>query len=325
MEHSEQLTEELRTRIGERLTEIIGGYSRPESLYEPMRYVLEGQGKRVRPLLALLAAQAFDGPGKPALEVAAALEILHNFTLVHDDIMDEDTRRRGRPTVHQQWDISTGILSGDGLLTLAYRTLLGADVSDETALLQVFTDALMEICEGQAYDKEFEARAQVSLDEYLMMIRKKTGALLSACCEMGGIVAGVNVETRWQLAEFGHALGKAFQIQDDLLEITSTVDVMGKSLGSDLFARKKTYVLIQALAMADGDVREQIEALLGQDAYRQEDFDQLREIITEIGVVEQTWETVHETIDNAREILDRIDGRTAHLRYLTDRLLKRKS
>lgn len=322
---SDQLLAEHHDKIQTRLEEIMSGYSKPDSLYEPMQYVLEGQGKRVRPLLVLLTSDAFEGPDESALEVAAALEILHNFTLVHDDIMDEDTQRRGRPTVHSKWDISTGILSGDGLLALSYRTLLGAGVENLPALLEVFTDGLLEICEGQAFDKEFERRDRVSLSEYLMMIRKKTGALFSICCRMGGMVAGAGEETCSRLAEYGHKLGKAFQIQDDLLEVTSTVDVMGKSLGSDLFEQKKTYVIIQALTMADQETGNRIEQLLRQDSYTQKDFETLREIITEMGVAERTSETVRETMESAGALLERIDGDTRHLQFLTDRLLERKS
>ena len=323
--NSEQVLDQYRNLTQTRLRDIMAEYGEPETLYQPMNYVLEGEGKRIRPLLVLLTNRALGGPEEEALNVAAALEILHNFTLVHDDIMDEDTKRRGRPTVHHKWDVSTGILSGDGLLALAYRTLLGAEVKRTPELVRIFTDGLMEICEGQALDKEFETRESVSLEEYLEMISKKTGALLAICCRMGGMVAAANAKTCHLLEEFGYELGKAFQIQDDLLEVTSTSDVMGKSLGSDLFAQKKTYVILRALEMADSETEFNMQQLLNRTSYTSDDFDMLRDYISQLGVVEETRAKVEQTIATARGILRRVDGDMVHVEYLTDRLLQRRS
>ncbi|MCF7805648.1 MAG: polyprenyl synthetase family protein [Candidatus Marinimicrobia bacterium] len=322
---SMELVQGFRERVNTRLIEIARSYAMPESLYEPMQYVLESGGKRIRPVLLMLVADAYGGDINTALDVGTSLEILHNFTLVHDDIMDRDDQRRGRPTVHQKWDVSTAILSGDGLLALAYRVLLNTEAQNHTQLLRVFTDGVIEVCEGQAYDKEFEERTDVTIDDYMMMIGKKTARLISICCTMGGIVAGVTEDEQEKLGTFGFLLGEAFQVQDDLLELTSTVDVMGKSLGSDLTEQKKTYILLKALELADQATRDQIRNILDMNSHSDEDIARLKEIFTEVGILETTKEFIQEKISEAEELLSFLEGDVAHLRYLTDQLSDRKA
>ncbi len=314
-----------RDRINARLRDVLLSESTPESLYVPMRYVLEGGGKRVRPVLLLLVNDLFHGNTKHAMDVAVSLEILHNFTLVHDDIMDQDHQRRGRPTVHTKWDVGTGILSGDGLLALAYRVLTEVETPEIVRILQLFTQGILEICEGQAFDKEFESRTDVKIDEYLMMIERKTARLIAMSCQMGGLVSGVSENRLVQLDQFGLQLGRAFQIQDDLLEMTSTMEVMGKSLGSDLFARKKTYVLLKARQLADETTRERIDHLVENNSHSDQDFDQIKQLIAATGVIDATRDAIRETIDDALSILHQFEGDIALLEHFTLQLLKRKS
>ncbi len=322
---SEALITELRQKVNRRLLQIARSYEDPQSLYRPIEYVLNGGGKRIRPILTLLANHAFHGSEQAALNAAVSLEMLHNFTLVHDDIMDEDYQRRGQPTVHTKWDVSTAILSGDNLLALAYKVLLMVRSDNLHQILDIYTDGLIDICEGQAYDKEFESRSDVSLNEYLVMIRKKTGRLISLSCKIGGLVAEAPASDLEALEQFGVALGKAFQVQDDLLELTSTMDVMGKSLGSDFFAQKKTFVLLKALELADDETHQLILDILENSERSNTDFEQLKSVLYTTGVIEKTQQYVEAEIQKAHDSLAQLDADISHLQYLTNQLLTRKS
>lgn len=314
-----------RSQVNRRLKEVLESAESPVSLYEPMRYVLEGGGKRVRPVLVLIVNEMFGGDREDAVEVAVALEILHNFTLVHDDIMDRDSQRRGRATVHTKWDIGTGVLSGDGLLALAYQVLTNVETPEILRIVRLFTQGILDICEGQAFDKEFESRLDVSLQEYLMMIERKTARLLAMSCEMGGLVSQVREQTLAKLNRFGSYLGRAFQIQDDLLEVTSTMEVMGKSLGSDLFSKKKTYVLLKALELADDNTKDHILSLLEENSRSEQEFEQAKELIARTGVIQETEQKIRSIINDALAILDQFDADVDLLKHFTLQLLNRKS
>ncbi|HLT47799.1 MAG TPA: polyprenyl synthetase family protein [Rubricoccaceae bacterium] len=229
----------------------------PAVLYGPVRYVLEGGGKRIRPVLVLLAAEAFGGEAarRRALPAALAVEVFHNFTLVHDDIMDGAAERRGRPTVHVRWDAGTAILSGDLLMGLSYDLLARVEGADTAALVRRFHAMVLRLCEGQALDAAFERRDGVTVADYLDMIERKTGALLEAALEIGGIVGGAGEAGRAALRTAGRELGRAFQIQDDLLDLTAESDGWGKTIGGDLVAGKRTFLLLRALERAGGDER----------------------------------------------------------------------
>lgn len=322
---SSALIKEFRANVNLRLREIAGEQELPETLYGPIQYVLEGGGKRIRPILLLLVNDAYGGPESVALEAAVSLEMLHNFTLIHDDIMDDDFQRRGKPTVHTKWNVSTGILSGDGLLAMAYKVLLGVNSETLPLILESYTDGLIDICEGQAYDKEYESRSDVTLDEYLKMIGKKTGRLLSLCCKIGGLIADAPDEQIRQLELFGFSLGTAFQVQDDLLELTSTSGVMGKSLGSDFWAEKKTFVFLKALELADDQSRRFIQDMLKSNSGDMAQLEELKRAIQETGVVDLTREYVASKIQKAEGILDILPVDVSHLRFLTEQLLNRKS
>lgn len=212
--------------------------------YDPIKYINNLPGKKLRPMLAMVCGLTLGGKPGDLIHPACAIELLHNFSLVHDDIMDNDDVRRGQPTVHVKWDLGTAILAGDGLLGLAYRKLLETPSVSGTRLAKRFTETMLEICEGQALDKMFETRTQVSMDDYLEMIRKKTAILISISCEFGGIVAGAAEAQIRALTDLGHNIGMGFQIQDDLLDILADEEVLGKRVGSDLAMNKKTIVTI---------------------------------------------------------------------------------
>ncbi len=219
----------------------------PVELYQPMRYSLDSPGKRLRPIMLLVIGKAFEGNYKQLMNAALAVEILHTFTLVHDDIMDSDSLRRGKPTVHVKWDKSTAILSGDALMALAFQTLMKVESSEIKKIGLAFSTTMLEICEGQAQDMQFAKEKFISSGQYLKMVGKKTGNLLALSSQLGALISNCDPNTVDEMYNFGMELGLAFQIQDDLLEITSNEEKMGKSLGSDFALGKKTYPLISAL------------------------------------------------------------------------------
>jgi geranylgeranyl diphosphate synthase, type II len=222
---------------------IISSVSRkePKLLYDPSKYILQTGGKRIRGILVLLTGGLMDVEHKDSLNFAAAIEVLHLFTLVHDDIMDNATLRRGFKTIHTKWDTGTAILSGDFLVGLSYELLLKNKVDQIDKIAKVFTGALVEVCEGQAYDKDFESRSEINLKEYYNMIEKKTGKLFEASCIIGGLIGNCPEQQMKNLKNLGFSIGRAFQIKDDLLDITSSEDKIGKNVCHDIKENKKTY------------------------------------------------------------------------------------
>ena len=212
--------------------------------YEPIHYVLQLPGKRIRPLLTILSALTCGGELEQAIYPAAAVELLHNFTLVHDDIMDNDATRRGQPTVHKKWDVGTAILAGDGLMGLAFQKLLRSSSGHLLRMTRRFADVMLIICEGQGLDKMFEQQNRVSYDRYLEMIRRKTAVLIELACELGGLSAEASEAQIGALRNFGHALGMAFQVQDDWLDTMADEQTLGKHVGSDYRQHKQTILTI---------------------------------------------------------------------------------
>lgn len=308
----------LRKRINARLGEI---YPRgPRLLAEPVHYALAGKGKRLRPILTLLTSQACGGREADALHAAVAVEVLHNFTLVHDDIMDQDHTRHGQATVHTKWDDSIGILAGDALFILALAELQRSPVNVET-LTSAFAKGALAVCEGQALDKEFEARSRVTLDEYLQMIDLKTGYMLGLAAELGALCASASREQTEGVRRFGSLLGRAFQVQDDLLEIFSDAGTMGKSLGSDLLAEKKTYLMIAALDRAPDQVRQAVETARGD---LEAGLAALREVLLTEGIREEAEATVRQTVDKAIAELLSLGEKAGPLREFAHLVLNRK-
>ena len=233
-------------------------------LYAPVRYLMALGGKRLRPVLVMAACEACGGTKAQALPAALAVELFHNFTLMHDDIMDEAPLRRGQATVHEKWDDNLAILSGDALHVMACEALLEAPSGPLPSLLRMYHRTALEVCEGQELDMAFESRDEVALEEYMEMIRLKTSVLLAAALDMGGGSAGADEATREALYEFGLHVGLAFQLQDDFLDAFGNPENFGKQVGGDILADKKTFLLIRALEKAHGADREALKAELGQ-------------------------------------------------------------
>ena len=233
----------------------------PRHLYEPIEYILRLGGKRLRPILVLMSADIFGGGRDKALDAALAIEIFHNFSLIHDDIMDAAPLRRGQQTVHEKWNINTGILSGDAMLINAYQLFENYPSQHFKPLAQLFTKTAIEVCEGQQYDVDFEEREDVTIPEYLKMIEYKTAVLVGAALKMGAIVSDASEDMQDKIYEFGRLLGIAFQIQDDFLDTFGDQAIFGKQIGGDIIENKKTFLYLKALELADENSAEQLKHL----------------------------------------------------------------
>ena len=245
----------------------------PKSLYEPITYILSLGGKRIRPALVLMAYNLYREDVEKAIRPAIGLEVFHNFTLLHDDLMDQADKRRNKPTVHKVWNANTAILSGDAMLIAAYQ-LIGETAPEHLKeVLDLFTRTALEICGGQQYDMEFESRMDVSEEEYLEMIRLKTAVLLACSLKTGAILGGASREDAENLYRFGINIGLAFQLQDDLLDVYGDTKTFGKNIGGDILCNKKTFLLINALRRAEGEQKAQLEHWIAR-----KDFDAAEKI-----------------------------------------------
>ncbi len=234
----------------------------PKELYEPISYMLSLGGKRLRPVLVLMAADLFDGDVNKAIDAALAVEVFHNFTLVHDDIMDNSDIRRGQPTVHKKWDQTVAILSGDLMMIKATDLLCETETSNLKKLISIFNKAGAEVCEGQQIDMNFEKLNDVSVDEYIDMITLKTAVLLGCSLSLGAAVANANDSDLENIYEFGKCIGIAFQIQDDILDSFGEGEKVGKKIGGDIAANKKTLLLIKAFELADENTKNELQKLI---------------------------------------------------------------
>ena len=284
-------------------------YSRnPDALYEPIRYVLSLGGKRIRPTLLIAAYNMFAEDVERVYSAAAGMEIFHNFTLLHDDLMDHADMRRGKPTVHRRWDVNTAILSGDGMLVLAYRFLSEAGGKDVSSLLDIANGTFTEIMEGQQYDMEFETRDNVTEQEYIEMIRLKTSVLLAACIKMGAVMGGATESDSALLYEFGEKLGLAFQLQDDLLDVYGDPAVFGKKIGGDILCNKKTYLYINASLLADDMQRAELERWKLYDGNDpQSKIDAVTAVYDATGVRQLSQRLIDRLFDEALACLDKVD------------------
>jgi geranylgeranyl diphosphate synthase type II len=237
----------------------------PSQLYEPVQYMMSLGGKRIRPVLTLLAAELFGGNAEEVLKPALAMEVFHNFSLVHDDLMDNANLRRGKPTVHTQWNMPTAILSGDVMLVLAYDLLLGVPAHLLKDVLELFNQTAKHVCEGQQMDMVFETSEDVSLDQYIEMIGLKTATLLAACLKMGALLGNASYEDQELLYRFGISIGTAFQVQDDLLDSFGDSSKFGKTIGGDIVANKKTYLTLKAFELADSKQRQELQRLFSMN------------------------------------------------------------
>ena len=303
-------------------------YSRqPDELYAPIRYVLSLGGKRIRPTFLVMAYNMYAGDIERVFSTAAGMEIFHNFTLLHDDLMDRADMRRGKPTVHKKWNDNTAILSGDGMLVLAYRYLAMTDSDNLHKVLDLANETFTGIMEGQQYDMEFETRDDVTEDEYIEMIRLKTTVLLAACVRMGAMLGGAQEPDAKLLYEFGEKIGLAFQLQDDLLDVYGDPAVFGKKIGGDILCNKKTYLYINAYRLADAEQRKELDRWAVYDG---DDPDSkiaaVRSIYDAVGVKALSEKLIGSLFDEAMRKLDAVDlpvGRKSMLREYAGSLLNR--
>ena len=298
----------------------------PYGLYEPIEYTLAAGGKRVRPQLAMIACQLFGGNEEDVLPAALALEVFHNFTLLHDDVMDKADVRRGRPTVHMKWNENTAILSGDQMLIEAYKLLSGVPADKLPEVLRLFNKMATEICEGQQYDVDFESQSHVTIDEYLNMIRLKTSVLLATALQIGAYVAGADMPTQEALYQFGIAVGLAFQIQDDILDVWGDPKTFGKAVGGDISCNKKTFVYLEAMRRL-GDEANTLESWYSQVLEdNTEKIVAVKAIFEQLRVREACEAVVAQYTQTALEILDTLPQNTAtdQLRQLANKLTTRK-
>ncbi len=241
----EQLSQ-LRTYFLEELKKRVSA-TEPANLYDPVHYILELGGKRLRPLLTLVSCEMYGGEAKDAMDAAVAVEVFHNFTLLHDDIMDAADLRRGKATIHKKWDVNTGILSGDVMMIMSYQLLNNFDAQTSHDLNKLFSKTAIEVCEGQQYDVDFETREEVNIEEYLTMIRLKTSVLVGCALQMGAIIAGAPVSEQRLIYDYGINLGLAFQLMDDYLDAFGDPETFGKEVGGDIRENKKTYLYLKSL------------------------------------------------------------------------------
>ena len=295
----------------------------PYGLYEPIEYTLAAGGKRIRPQLAMIASQLFGGKDEEVLPAALALEVFHNFTLLHDDVMDKADVRRGRPTVHVKWNENTAILSGDQMLIEAYKLLSGVPADKLPKVLQLFNKMATEICEGQQYDVDFENQEQVTIDDYLKMIRLKTSVLLANALQIGAYIAGADEQAQEYLYQFGIHIGLAFQIQDDLLDVWGDPKTFGKAVGGDISCNKKTFVYLEARRRGGERLEEWYSQVLGDNT---EKIAAVKEIFEQLGVRAACEKVVEDYTQKALSLLDLLpqNASTGQLRLLANKLTTRK-
>jgi len=280
----------------------------PKELYEPIIYALNPKGKRIRPILTLMACDLFGGDIYKALPQATALELLHNFTLIHDDIMDQSPIRHGKETVFKKWDPNMAILAGDTLYVLAYRYATQASIDVLPQILDTFNETALEACEGQQRDLNFEKIEHVSRADYLEMSRLKTAVLFGASLKIGAIIAKASARNLALLNEFGSNVGLGFQVTDDLLDLYGDEEIFGKKTGVDIIKRKKTFLFVTAIELADLSTRRRLRALYGDEQMAaDEKISQVKAIFDQLSIREVTQKAIHDYYNRAMENLDKID------------------
>ena len=321
-------SEELLKKVNEALDNVV--YDRqPASLYDPIRYVLSIGGKRVRPVLTMLSYNLYKDDPLSIMSQAIGLETYHNFTLLHDDLMDHADMRRGHETVHKKWDANRAILSGDTMLLQAFERVEDCDPAKLPAVFKVFIQTTLEIGEGQQLDVEFETRNDVTEDEYIEMIRLKTSVLLACACKVGAIMADAPAGDIENIYTFGEKLGLAFQLQDDLLDVYGDPAVFGKNIGGDITSNKKTYMLINAVNRANPVQREQLMKWIDAKEFdRNEKVKAVTELYNEIGIRELCEQKIEEYYQESLVYLAKInlsEERKAELKAYAAEMMKRQS
>jgi geranylgeranyl diphosphate synthase type II len=280
----------------------------PRNLYEPIHYILDLGGKRMRPVLTLMSAEVFDADYKKALPAALAVEVFHNFSLVHDDIMDDAPLRRGQETVHEKWNLNTGILSGDAMLILAYQYFEQYEPLIFRDLAKLFSKTALEVCEGQQWDVDFEERTDVTIAEYLKMIQYKTAVLVAAAMKMGAIIAETSVENANLIYDFGLNLGLAFQLQDDFLDAFGNPETFGKQVGGDIIENKKTYLYLKAVAFSNEMEAQELKTLFSiQPEDSTDKIERVKALFNSSGASKATQDAIQDFTFKAFQTLDQMN------------------
>ena len=299
----------------------------PNNLYEPIRYILSLGGKRLRPVLTLMATEVFDVDCQKALAAATAVEVFHNFSLIHDDIMDDAPLRRGNETVHEKWNINTGILSGDAMLILAYQYFEAYEPKIFQELAKLFSKTALEVCEGQQYDVDFETRDDVTIPDYLKMIEYKTAVLVAAAMKMGAIVAETTEENKNLIYDFGLNLGLAFQLQDDYLDAFGNPETFGKQVGGDIIENKKTYLYLKAMEFASVNEKKQLLHLFSfQSSENTDKINSVKGIFNQTGASAATQKAIENFTFKALETLEKMNignDKKAILKAFAENLMSR--
>jgi geranylgeranyl diphosphate synthase type II len=288
------------------------GKAKPQEMYEPMSYILGLGGKRVRPLLTLVGCDLFDANPKEAIHAALAVELFHNFSLIHDDILDNAPLRRGNTTVHEKWNHNIALLSGDGMMVKAFEVLAKSKKVHVPQLLNLFSKTGLEVCEGQQYDMNFETQDNVSVENYIHMITYKTAVLLGCSLQMGAICAGASEHSQQHLYEFGKHVGIAFQILDDVLDVYANDEKFGKQVGGDIISNKKTFMLLDAFELAnEAQTKELNNLLFSKEISNSEKVKQVTALYNTLGVKELAIEEANKHTDVALKHLEELEANTA--------------
>ncbi|MDX5346087.1 MAG: polyprenyl synthetase family protein [Hymenobacteraceae bacterium] len=302
---------------------------KPAELYEPIRYIMSLGGKRIRPLLTLLAAHLYTDDVEKVLKPALATEVFHNFTLMHDDIMDQAPLRRGQPTVHEKWNQNTAILSGDVMLVRAYELFFDVEPDKLAQVLKMFSTCAAEVCEGQQLDISFENRDDVSIEEYLHMIRLKTAVLLGFALELGAVLAGATPSDASHIKQFGIDIGVAFQLRDDLLDVYADQEKFVKQVGGDILSDKKTFLLLTAIAQANPEQKQQLVKWRNDgQSNSSEKVKAVTEIYNQLHVKQQTEERINHYYKQAMQHLEQVQApeqKKAVIKGLAMQLMERDS
>ena len=299
----------------------------PKNLYQPINYILKLGGKRLRPILTLMTAEVFGETTQKAMDAALSVEVFHNFSLVHDDIMDDAPLRRGKETVHEKWDINTGILSGDAMLIMAYQLFENYDPEIFQALAKLFSKTALEVCEGQQYDVDFETRDDVTIPEYLKMIEYKTAVLVGAAMKMGAIVAKASEEDKNAIYDFGRYLGIAFQLQDDYLDAFGDPETFGKQVGGDILENKKTYLYLKTMELGTKEDQKEFLFLMKNTMLSNEDKVKVaKQFFEDTRAAEATQKAVKDYTKKAFEVLKNLnisEDKKQSLRLFGEQLMNR--
>ncbi|MFC0603744.1 polyprenyl synthetase family protein [Winogradskyella pulchriflava] len=322
MQHIEQYQKSFLTYLEDFTTD-----KEPNNLYQPINYILKLGGKRLRPVLTLMTSEVFGGNAKEAMDAALSVEVFHNFSLVHDDIMDDAPLRRGKATVHEKWDLNTGILSGDAMLILAYQLFENYEPSTFQALAKLFSKTALEVCEGQQYDIDFETRDDVTIPEYLKMIEYKTAVLVGAAMKMGAIVAKASNENQDAIYDFGRYLGIAFQLQDDYLDAFGNPETFGKQVGGDILEHKKTYLYLKTLELgSEMEKGNLIDFMNSETLSGEAKVKQVKTVFETSGAAKATQIAVKDYTNKAFEVLNALnisEDKKQLLRLFGEQLMNR--